>query len=407
MGWPIYVIGDVCKVISGGTPKSGILEYWDGEVNWITPKDMGQLEDVYVSVTSRTISEKGLSKSSAKLVPANSVILSTRAPIGHLAINSVPMATNQGCRGLVPDQQKLTTKYLFYYLLSKVDLLNELGSGTTFKELSKTALEKVSIPVPGLNEQKRIVAMLDEAFEDIDKARELTEQNLKNARELFESYLDKAINNSSSSWVTEQLRNLTTKIGSGATPRGGKATYKKEGIALIRSLNVYDRKFKPENLALIDDDQAEKLQNVTLKSGDVLLNITGASVARCCIVPTSAVPGRVNQHVSILRCKQNQLLPEFLLYALTSKFYKNQLLGIGEAGSTRQAITKAQLESFTISFPRSTDEQKQVVEELKTVERHVESIYGYYSVKLDSLNELKQLLLHQALNGRLRLTEIS
>ena len=160
-GWETSQIGDVAKIINGGTPKSNVAEFWDGDVLWITPKDMGKLTDVYVGDTSRKITEAGLAKSSAKIIPANSVILSTRAPIGHLAINTEPMATNQGCRGLVPSGRMLT-KFLFYFLSANVRRLDDLGTGTTFKELAKSALAGVEIPLPPLPEQKRIVAILDE-----------------------------------------------------------------------------------------------------------------------------------------------------------------------------------------------------------------------------------------------------
>lgn len=145
-GWKEEKIGEVTTIISGGTPKSGVSEYWHGEVLWITPKDMGKLNGIYVSDTSRKITENGLAKSSAKLIPSNSVILSTRAPIGHLAINAEPMATNQGCRGLVP-RSNVDTKFLFYFLNMSVPYLNEIGTGTTFKELSKTALSNVDISI--------------------------------------------------------------------------------------------------------------------------------------------------------------------------------------------------------------------------------------------------------------------
>ena len=188
MNWPLQSLASVTQIISGGTPKSGVEEFWEGDVQWLTPADMGKMTGIYVSDTRRKITQLGLAKSSAKLFPTNSVILSTRAPIGHLAINTTPMATNQGCRGLIPNES-VDTKYLYYFLYSNVELLNELGTGTTFKELSKSELEKVRLPTPKIEEQKRIVAILDQAFADIDKARAVAERNLKNARELFDSYL--------------------------------------------------------------------------------------------------------------------------------------------------------------------------------------------------------------------------
>lgn len=190
-GWVNNKLGNVCNIISGGTPKSGVSEYWEGDVEWLTPKDMGKMTDIYASDTCRKITKLGLSKSSAKLIAQNSVILSTRAPIGHLAINTVPMATNQGCRGLVP-KENLETKYLFYFLFNSVELLNDLGNGTTFKELSKGALENVSIPLPPISEQKIIVSKLSVLLENKELLEQLYQSKLVSLDELKKSILQKA-----------------------------------------------------------------------------------------------------------------------------------------------------------------------------------------------------------------------
>ncbi len=181
-------------------------------------------------------------------------------------------------------------------------------------------------------------------------------------------------------WVTKRLVDVTTKIGSGATPRGGDESYKAEGISLIRSLNVYDDGFREAKLARIDDEQADDLSNVIVEPHDVLLNITGASVARCCRAPADFLPARVNQHVSIIRPVQAKLDSDFLHYLLISKIYKDRLLHTGEeGGSTRQAITKAQLQEFVVEFPESLAEQQRIVglldeafEGLVTAKAHAE-----------------------------------
>ena len=161
-------------------------------------------------------------------------------------------------------------------------------------------------------------------------------------------------------WSKRRLIEITEKIGSGATPRGGQEAYKEIGISLFRSLNVYDGFFKEKNLAFIDDDQASKLSNVVVREGDVLLNITGASIARCCAAPLELLPARVNQHVMIIRPKPAYIDTNFLAYLLVSKQYKDALLNTGEkAGSTRQALTKVQIENFEVTIPKLS-EQKQI-----------------------------------------------
>ena len=130
--WPSEAIGDVCEVVNGGTPKTGVTEYWDGSHRWITPAEMGKRPSPYVCDTERKISDLGLRDSSARMLPPYSVILSSRAPIGHLVINTESMGTNQGCKGLVP-RSHIQHKFRYYYLSSIVEVLNSLGTGATFK----------------------------------------------------------------------------------------------------------------------------------------------------------------------------------------------------------------------------------------------------------------------------------
>jgi type I restriction enzyme S subunit len=295
----------------------------------------------------------------------------------------------------------LYSRFLFYGINKYLKDIEDVTAFTTVKHISAKQIKDIEFPIPPIQEQKRIVAILDQAFADIDKARALTEQNLKNARELFESYLQQVFSQRGEGWKTTSLKSIASKIGSGATPKGGKAAYKEEGISLIRSMNVHDRLFVDKDLAFIDDKQAEKLSNVVVEKDDVLLNITGASVARCCVALEQYLPARVNQHVSIIRINKQELLPAFLNYGLTSKFYKDQLLGIGEAGSTRQAITKAQIESFQVSYPESIDKQERYVKQLNALESQMIEMKNIYEKKLKSLEELKKSLLQKAFSGEL------
>ncbi|MEI6139337.1 MAG: restriction endonuclease subunit S [Mariniphaga sp.] len=175
----------------------------------------------------------------------------------------------------------------------------------------------------------------------------------------------------SENWKTYKLGDLTTKIGSGATPRGGKEAYLESGISLIRSQNVLDFSFSVDGLAFIDDAQAKALNNVTIESRDVLLNITGDSVARVCQVPDKWLPARVNQHVAIIRANKDLLCPEFLLYSLLTKANKNTLLTLASAGATRNALTKQMIEDFEISIP-GIEEQRSIASILSAIDDKIE-----------------------------------
>jgi|GEM_PF-961423 len=202
-------------------------------------------------------------------------------------------------------------------------------------------------------------------------------------------------------WLSKPLGDVTTKIGSGATPRGGRNAYKAAGISLIRSLNVYDDGFREAKLARIDDSQAEALSNVAVEPHDILLNITGASVARCCLAPRDLLPARVNQHVSIVRPIQGQLNSTYLHYMLISGTYKNRLLRTGEdGGSTRQAITKTQLQQFKIDYPESLEEQQRIVGILDEAFAGIAAAKANYEANLQNARALFESHLQSVFSQR-------
>ncbi|MGQ1500279.1 restriction endonuclease subunit S [Acinetobacter baumannii] len=175
-----------------------------------------------------------------------------------------------------------------------------------------------------------------------------------------------------SEWHTFKLKDITTKIGSGSTPTGGSGAYKTEGISLIRSQNVLDYKFTEDGLAFIDDDQAYGLRNVIVEANDVLLNITGDSVARCCGAPTNWLPARVNQHVAILRSNPEKLDHRFLKYSLLAS--KEELLILSEIGGTRNALTKGMLEDYEVFLP-SLPEQKAIASVLSSLDDKIDLLH--------------------------------
>lgn len=156
---------------------------------------------------------------------------------------------------------------------------------------------------------------------------------------------------SSGTWAEVRLGDYCTKIGSGATPRGGESVYQDSGVALIRSQNVYNGYFTSDGLAFIGDEHADKLKGVTVESGDVLLNITGDSVARSCRVPDDILPARVNQHVAIIRPDPEAFDSRFIGYFLITPVMQNTMLSLAGSGGTRNALTKDMIERFTVPKP--------------------------------------------------------
>jgi len=186
MSWTVAKLGEVCKIVSGSTPSRVKPELWDGGVFWITPKDLDESRILELYESPETISDKGLASCSTQILPVDSVLFSSRAPIGLVAINKVPLCTNQGFKSLVPGE-KIHYKYLAYWLKAHKLQLQAMGNGATFKELSKSIFEKVEIPLPPLPIQKKIAAVLEKA----DELRRKREEQIKRLDDLLQAtFLD-------------------------------------------------------------------------------------------------------------------------------------------------------------------------------------------------------------------------
>jgi type I restriction enzyme S subunit len=161
--WPRVRLDEYTEVVSGATPDTTEPGYWGGDICWATPKDLSDLEGAYISDTPRKITRRGLESCAASVLPPESVLFSSRAPIGHVAINTVPMATNQGFKSFLPDRRRVDSKFLYHWLRKNRPYLESLGNGATFKEVSKAVVSRIEIPLPPLPEQRRIAEILDKA----------------------------------------------------------------------------------------------------------------------------------------------------------------------------------------------------------------------------------------------------
>lgn len=391
-GWENKNIGDICEIVNGGTPDTSISKFWDGDNLWITPKDMGKMEGIYVDDTLRKLTNEGLKNSSAKILPINSIILSSRAPIGHLAINKKPISTNQGCKGLVP-KKDISSKYIYYFLSKSVDLLNSLGSGTTFKELSGSKLASVEIPIPSLPEQKRIVAILDEAFAAIDQAKANTQRNLRNAKDLFESYLQNVFAEKGEDWEEKRLADITeVKDGTHDSPK-----YIKDGIPFVTQKNIREGGLTLEDTNFItkeDHDKFYKRSNVAY--GDILISMIGANRGMSCIVHDKRIFSIKN--VGLIK-KSESINQEYLLHFLKSPIAK-EYVAESSNGGAQEFVGLTALRNFPILVaPKKI--QSSVVSKLNELSIETKKLESIYKQKLSDLEELRKSILQKAFAGEL------
>ena len=340
-------INELTTVVTGGTPSTRKNEYWDnGDIPWL---QSGCCQNCDVDSTEKYITKEGYNNSSTHMMSADTVMIAlTGATAGKVGYLKFEACGNQSITGILPCES-LNQRYLFFYLLSQREKILADCVGGAQAHISQSYVKNMTIPILAIKEQEQIVGELTKVSNIVSLRQEEIQQldNLVKAR--FVEMFGNPVTNEKG-WKQRQLGEIATKIGSGATPKGGKEAYQEEGITLIRSMNVHNGLFEYKELAHISEEQAEKLDNVTIEENDVLLNITGASVARSCVVPSKILPARVNQHVCIIRCNQC-IVPEFLNKLLIDDNYQRLLWSIAEAGATREAITKQQVESLQIIMP--------------------------------------------------------
>lgn len=355
-------IGDFVERVQTWNPQK---EGGDSPFQYI---DIGAVSQIEKAITEvQTVRALEAPSRARQIVRAGDILVSTVRPNLN-AVAVVPdhldgATASTGFTVLRPNERKLSGNFLFHWVRSPAFITEMIrqATGQSYPAVSDKIVKASRIPFLSLSEQKRIAEILDQA----DALRRLRSRALDKLNTLGQAIFHEMFGDGLPSNTTVRLGDVTSKIGSGATPRGGDSAYKSEGIPLIRSMNVRDGAFSNKGLAFIDDEQASKLDNVIVEANDVLLNITGASVARVCIAPRYMNGARVNQHVAIIRC-DDSLLPEFLEAFLLLPSIKAKLLNIAEAGATRQAITKAQIQDFQVpKFDPS--EQKAFVERRKLI----------------------------------------
>lgn len=389
-------LSEVCKIVNGGTPKSGVSEYWGGDVAWLTPAEMGKRQTPYISQTARSISRSGLANCSARQVPIGAVVMSTRAPIGHLAIPEVPMAFNQGCRGLIPNDA-LDTKYLYYFLWFSRDALNELGTGATFKELSNGALGNYQIPLPSLEEQRRIVAVLDEAFGVIATAIASAEKNLASARALFPSILAESLHQVAEECETRELRSLLAsgrKISYGIVKPG---PHDPHGVRLIKSQQVRDNEMDLSADFRITKALDNEYVRTRLQGGEILLNLVGASIGRSAVAPDELRGANVSRAIAVIPVSAD-LVP-WVQYNLRGSVGQ-ELIRSKTGGSAQPVLNLAEVKALSIPLP-PLPKQETTVRRLDKLSLEADLLVRTFRHKMAALGELKQSLLHSAFAGGL------
>ncbi|MDI1232208.1 MAG: restriction endonuclease subunit S [Methylobacter sp.] len=317
-------LGEITKIIGGTTPESTISKYWNGQIVWITPTDLGKNQALYLSGSERKITEEGRKSCNLKKVPKGAVVMSSRAPIGHLAIAGCELYTNQGCKSFAPINNILDSEFLYFLLKHRMPDIQARGSGATFLEVSKTALENFVITFPeNLTVQCRIVTQLKAQLAEVETARKALAAQQADIKLLAATALDKLYSYS-----------IKNKLGDVAKIQSGYAFKSKDfitqGIKLLRNTNILPNKIYWDDTAYLPSESFAHYPNYVIHEGDVILSLdrpiisTGIKVA---CISEKDIPALLVQRVGRFLIDKNRLDPSYLYFFLNTSFFKDAISG--------------------------------------------------------------------------------
>ena len=361
-------LGDVCKVVSGSTPKTGIPEYWNGDIKWITPAEI-QEDSFYIYDSVRHITLLGKEKTGLSYMPKGTVILSSRAPIGKTAITGCEMCCNQGFKNLICSD-KIFNEYLYYFLKGKEKYLNSLGRGATFKEISKKIVEDIEIPLPNIKEQKHIATVLG----CIDRVISLRQQQLAKLDELVkarfvEMFGDPMIN--SMHWPIYELSEYIQFLTSGS--RGWAKYFTDEGEYFITIKNVKNCKITLDDVQHIAPPDNAEAKRTKVQAGDLLISIT-ADLGRTGVVTQEIAEhgAYINQHLTCIRLNQSVVLPLYVAYYMESDAGKKQFQLKNQTG-VKAGLNFNSINTLKVMVP-PLEKQRSFVSFVEQVEKTKSSI---------------------------------
>lgn len=343
-----YKIKNLGTIISGGTPSTSNENYWDGNIIWITPKDLSKNKCKYIYTGERNISKDGLEHSSAKLLPKNAVLLSSRAPIGYLALAGCELTTNQGFKSIVCNESIILSEYLYYLLSTKIDDLISISSGSTFLELSKSAFENLELNIHNINEQQHIVDTIG-SIDDLIENNNTIIIKLENI--ILNLYRKKSIE-----WKKQVKIGDLFKCILGGTPSTKKNEYWDGDIAWVNSGEVNKLRIVSPS-RYITKDGLENSATKLLPKKTTVIAITGATLGQVSLLEIDSC---TNQ--SVIGILENNTLKHDFIYPMMINAIKKLVLN--KTGGAQQHINKNDVETFEIFVPSEIEyfEYSQIVQ---------------------------------------------
>ncbi|MBR0518322.1 restriction endonuclease subunit S [bacterium] len=427
--WKICKIRDCGTIIGGATPLTNISKYYDnGTISWITPKDLSNLQDKFITKGERNITLLGFKSCSVRMLPKNSILFSSRAPIGYVAIANKELCTNQGIKGIIPNE-KIYYEFLYYLLIANKENIESFSNGTTFKEVSTNSFRKVKVPLPPLEEQKKIADFLDNKCSKIDRYVEILTNQIKVLVEYKKSLITETVTkglnpdksapsmkekkhwrDSKIDWIGEIPDNwkisrlkyilsiLTDYTANGSFADLAKNVEYLDYKDYARLVRLTDLRENLENKGIyVNKNSYEYLRKSKLFGKEILIANVGAYAGLFCEMPIIKEPATLGPNMFLLKTN-NKMFQHFLYYLGNAKFVIEQLHQ--KATSTAQPkLNKDDVKTIYIPLP-PLEEQKAIADFLDSKCLKIDRLLELKKKQIENIKEYKKSLIYEYVTGK-------
>ena len=407
--WRNEKLKSLAQIESGGTPSTKNPQFWNGEIPWLTPTDITKNNNKYISESNKKISLHGLEKSSAKLLPPGTVLMTSRATIGEASISNIKMATNQGFKSIICGKY-LHNEYLYYYLPMIKNYLTALGGGSTFLEISKKDVKNLKIPLPHIDEQKKISEILSTVDQAIAQTDEIIEKTQSIKKGLMQKLLTEGVKHNKfkkikiygkerkipAGWKIEVLENICRSITDGK--HGDCENEENSGFFFISAKDIHDGKINYDKARQITEKDFIKTNKRTnLEPKDNIITNSG-TIGKIAIASEGDQTGRTTfqKSVAIVKPIHEKVDYRFLSYRLSENV---NLLSLNSSGSAQKNLLLKDLRNFKITLPE-INEQKHIAYILSNVDQKIQKEKEFKQ----KLEQLKKGLMQDLLTGKKRVS---
>lgn len=417
--WKEYKVEEFAEVIGGGTPSTKNPAYFGGSIPWITPKDLTNYEKKFIKNGERNITKEGLNNSSARLIPKNSILLTSRAPIGYLAIAENDVTTNQGFKSLVVNPDIADFNFVYYLIKANIERIKGYGTGTTFAEVSATVVKNLKFKLPALQIQTAIAKILSSLDDKIELNNKINQELENLAQTLFKYWfidfefpnengepykssggemVDSELGEIPKGWEIATIDDITEIVTKGTTPTtiGGKFT--DSGINFIKVESLTEQgAFIKSKFGFIDEETNQLLRRSIIKEGDVLFSIAG-TIGRVAVVTKDILPANTNQAIAIIR--PDQVDSNFLKLLMKSALIQND---------TKSNVVQAVQANLSLGVIKATKFIKPSIPILSFFKATLLEVFENVNLLTEETQELisiRDTLLPKLITGELTINEL-